>query len=641
MQDRSILEITIKGVIIGICLSVVLAAANAYLGLFAGMTVSASIPAAVISMGLLRFFRQNSILENNIVQTAASAGEALAAGCIFTLPALVIMGSWKGFDYVPVTIIAICGGMLGVLFTIPLRRSLIIESPMQFPEGIAAAKVLDAGQGKGRGLMQILTSSLVGGLFKVASELVGIWPSELSFTASLGRAVTSLGFALSPALVAVGLIVGFNISLLMLAGGLGNWLLAIPISSYLQARPEDTSAAEWAAMIWARQTRYIGVGAMLVGGLWTILKMRSTILRGIRSGLEAYRHGSSRPIQRTDMDIPMAWLLIMIGASVVPLFAMYRWFLGSTYLAGAVAIVTILAGFAFSAVAGYMAGLVGSSNNPISGVTITTIVFCSLFLMGILGRNSQIGPSAAILIGATVCCAAAIAGDNLQDLKTGYLVGATPWRQQLMQMVGTAAGALVIAPVLVLLHKAYGFAGQPTPAPRPLPAPQANVMASVASGIFEGRLPWGFVWIGMLVAVALIIVDAILEAKHSPFRTPVLAVAIGIYLPLTLSVAVFLGGLIGLLVGRAKAKGSRIVLLASGLITGEAIMGIVIAIPMVLLKAKGLGLPLIQLWQQLSPRSVPGLLTWIESHGAWLGLLALTGLCVWAFRQACQTSDQD
>jgi len=640
MQDRPLPEITTKAVILGLTLSVILAAANAYLGLFAGMTVSASIPAAVISMGLLRFFRHNNILENNIVQTAASAGEALAAGCIFTLPALIIIGTWDRFDYVPATIIAICGGMLGVLFTIPLRRSLIVEAPLQFPEGIAAAQVLQAGQGKGHGLRQIVQTAIVGGVYKLASELVGIWPGEVMVTGSLGRAVTAFGISMSPALVAVGLIVGFNISLLMLAGGIGNWLLAIPITSYLQNKPDGMEISQWATELWARQTRYIGVGAMLAGGLWTIIKMRKAILKGISSGFEAYRGRSVGAVERVERDIPMAWILALIGLSIVPLFLMYLWFVHQPWIATAMAVVTILAGFAFSAVAGYMAGLVGSSNNPISGVTITTIVFCSFFLMAIMGRSNSMGPPAAIIIGATVCCAAAIAGDNLQDLKTGHLVRATPWKQQVMQMAGTAAGALVIAPVLVLLHKAYGFAGQPIPTPRPLPAPQANVMASVARGIFEGQLPWVFVCIGMLVAAILILVDTILEARGSAFRTPVLAVAIGIYLPLTLSVGVFLGGLINLLAGASKSKGSRHILFGSGLITGEAITGIAVAIPVVLLKARGIRLPLVQLWQDAAPMRLAGLLEWIQGYGAWLGIVLLAAICIWAFIQARESQDR-
>ena len=290
-----------------------------------------------------------------------------------------------------------------------------------------------------------------------------------------------------------------------------------------------------------------------------------------------------------------------------------------------------------------MAGLVGSSNNPISGVTITTIVFSAFFLMLLIGKGAPIGPAAAIVIGAVVCCAASIAGDNLQDLKTGYIVGATPWKQQVMLAIGTLTGAAVIAPVLTLLQHAYGFAGQATPAARPLPAPQANVMAAVAKGVFQGGLPWTFIFIGMAVAVGLIILNAILERRGSTFRTPVLAVAIGFYLPFAQSVAIFIGGAIATLVKRAltrqratkellEASEQKSVLFASGLITGEALMGIIVAIPVVLMKNRGLELPLTSLWQQKAESWLPSLRAGIETSGPWIGLVVLLLIALWAYR---------
>ena len=649
-QGKSLPEITVKGVILGVVLAMVLAAANAYLGLFAGMTVSATIPAAVIPMGVLRFFKHNNILENNIVQTTASAGEAIAAGCIFTLPALILLGTWKEFDYKWVAIIAGFGGVLGVLFTIPLRRSFIVEGTLQFPEGIATAKVLESGQSKGEGLHQITRAGLAGGLFKVASDLVGLWPSDWVVTRAIGPSVTAFGVTLSPALLAVGLIVGLNIGVLMLLGGLGNWMVAIPIYSYYHPRPEDLSIADWAEKIWKDQTRYIGVGGMLVGGLWTVFKMRKTLLKGVTSGLAAYRsidggQAAVQDVPRTERDLPMKWILILMALSVIPLFFVYQAFVLKVPISLVMAVLMLVAGFAFSAVAGYMAGLVGSSNNPISGVTITTIVFSAFFLMLLIGKGAPIGPAAAIVIGAVVCCAASIAGDNLQDLKTGYIVGATPWKQQVMLAVGTLSGAAVIAPVLTLLQKAYGFAGQAVTSARPLPAPQANVMASVAKGVFQGGLPWTFIGIGMAAAVILIVLDTILERRKSPFRTPVLAVAIGVYLPLSLSVVVFIGGLIARLVKSTLAKRratkeqeeaseQRGVLFASGLITGEALMGIILAIPVVLLKNKGLDLPLTNIWHQRDPSLLPSVLAWIQAYGAWVGLGILLLIALWAYRLA-------
>jgi len=654
LQNKSLPEITIKGVILALILAAILAAANAYLGLFAGMTVSATIPAAVISMGLLRFFRNNNILENNIVQTAASAGEAIAAGCIFTLPALILLGTWTTFDYKWVTIIAGFGGVLGVLFTIPLRRSFIVGSNLQFPEGIATAKVLESGQMGGEGLRQIVHTGLAGGLFKVVGDLVGLWPDKLQVSRAIGSSVTAFGVTLSPALLAVGLIVGLNISILMFLGGATNWLVAIPVYSHFHPMPEGATVAGWAETIWRDQTRYIGVGAMLVGGLWTVFRMRKTLLQGVTSGLRAYRSvdGTGQPtaeVPRTERDIPMKWILVLMALSVVPLFFVYHAFVQKIEVSITMAVLMLIAGFAFSAVAAYMAGLVGSSNNPISGVTITTIVFSAFFLMLLIGKGAPIGPAAAIIIGAVVCCAASIAGDNLQDLKTGYIVGATPWKQQVMLVIGTLTGAAVIAPVLTLLQQAYGFAGQPVPAARPLPAPQANVMASVAKGIFEGGLDWTFIIIGMVGAVGLIVLDTILEKKKSHFRTPVLAVAIGFYLPFAQSVAIFIGGVVAALVKRAfvrqratpellEASEQKSVLFASGLITGEALMGIIVAIPVVLMKNRGLDLPLTSLWKQKAVDWLPSVRTWIEGYGAWIGLVVLLLIALWAYRTSRQTS---
>ena len=466
--------------------------------------------------------------------------------------------------------------------------------------------------------------------------------------------MTAFGVTLSPALLAVGLIVGLNIGILMFLGGAANWLIAIPVYSYFHPKPEDVKdVAEWAQKIWADQTRYIGVGAMLVGGLWTVFKMRKTLLKGVTSGLQAYRSvdggGPVVEVPRTERDIPMKWILILMVLSVVPLFFVYQAFVQKVSVSVTMAVLMLIAGFAFSAVAAYMAGLVGSSNNPISGVTITTIVFSAFFLMLLIGKGAPIGPAAAIVIGAVVCCSASIAGDNLQDLKTGYIVGATPWKQQVMLAIGTLTGAAVIAPVLTLLQHAYGFAGQPTPAARPLPAPQANVMAAVAKGVFQGGLPWTFIFIGMAVAVGLIILNAILERRGSTFRTPVLAVAIGFYLPFSQSVTIFLGGVVATLIRRAltrlradkeslEASEQNTVLFASGLITGEALMGILVAIPVVLMKSRGLELPLTSLWEQKAESWMPSLREGIATGGPWIGLAVLLLIALWAYRASRPTS---
>lgn len=660
LQEKSLPEITIKAVVLGVVLSVVLAAANAYLGLFAGMTVSASIPAAVVSMGVLRFFRRSNILENNIVQTAASAGESLAAGVIFTLPALVIMGFWQEFDYLWVTVIAIFGGLLGTLFTIPLRRSLIVEGKLAFPEGVATAEVLRSGERGGRGILHIALAAVAGGLFKAGAKGVGLWPEVVEAARGVKGSVAYFGSNLSPALLSVGYIVGLNIAVLIFLGGACNWYIAIPIcaaTSQWPVHPEGhqlagqaISAVDFAGQIWSAKTRYLGVGGMLVGGLWTIFRMRKSLVSGIQSGLRAYRameHADSVGIPRTEKDLPMKWILGLIAASVVPLFIVYEVFVRDFSVSLPMAVIMLVAGFIFSAVAGYMAGLVGSSNNPISGVTIATVVLSSLLLVILMGKESMNGPAAAIVIGSVVCCAAAIAGDVMQDLKAGYIVKATPWCQQVMELVGTVAGGLVIAPVLILLYKAYGFKGQADAGPDALAAVQANLMASVSRGVFKGDLPWAYVFMGMGIAAGVILLDLYLESVRSSFRTPVLAVAIGFYLPLELSVPIFAGGLIHHAAklyhnrkntphDRAEESSRSGLLLASGFITGEALMGILLAIPIILLKQIDITLPFIYIDDLLVKMlSLLGIeLPFTLPVGATLGTILLFGVAYWLYGTA-------
>jgi len=599
--SQSLPEITIKAVALGVILAVILAGANAYLGLFAGMTVSASIPAAVISMGVLKLFRRSNILENNIVQTCASAGESLAAGVIFTLPALVLLGRWAQFDYWQTVLIAGFGGVLGVLFTVPLRRALIVEHPLQFPEGIACAEVLETGEKGGAGVKFVAWSAVAAALFKFAQTGLRLIAGTAEGATYLfdRRTIAYFGSNLSPALLGVGYIVGLNIAVLIFIGGALNWLLAIPIIVAATGAPAGMSAADFAAQIWSTQTRYIGVGAMVVGGLWALLRVRKSLVSGVTSGLAAYREmKEGRQRDRLDRDMPMQWVLIAIVVSIIPLYFLYHFLIGRAAISITMAVIMVVGGFLFSAVSGYMTGLVGSSNNPISGVTIATLLFASLILLGLFGRGLEHGPAAAILIAAVVACAAAIAGDNLHDLKAGYLVGATPWKQQVMLIVGTLVSALVMAPVLNLLLKAYGI-GPVTPEhPQSLTAPQATLMQSVAEGVFRGGLPWDMVLIGMGVAVAIILFDLALERRESSFRVPVLAVAIGIYLPFELSVPILLGGMVAWFVQRAQRRrewGSgeaaeearkeieqRGMLISSGLITGEALVGIAMAIPIVI-----------------------------------------------------------
>lgn len=601
--DRNLPEITIKAVLLGIGLSIALAGANAYLGLLAGMTVSASIPAAVISMAALRLFRQSNILENNIVQTAASAGESLAAGVIFTFPALILLGVWTDFNYWQTTIIAALGGLIGVLFTIPLRRALVVEHPLTFPEGVATAEVLKAGDAGGGGIRNLATGSVLGACFKLGESGLRLWTQALEGAWRTGSSLVYLGSNLLPSLVAVGYIVGFNIAVLVFLGGALNWFVAIPIAAATHPWPAETSALDFAYDLWSTQTRYLGVGAMLVGGLWALIRIGRSLVFAIMSGFQAYgaaRRGGPAP-ERTDRDTPMQWVLVLVVVSALPLFLVFDHFIQRSEVAAFMTVVMLVAGFLFSAVASYMAGLVGSSNNPISGVTIATLLTSALLLAALLGPDASAGPGAAILIGAVVCCAAAIGGDNMQDLKAGYLLGATPARQQIMQAVGVVAAAFVVAPILSLLLHAYGIVTPVSPDREALAAPQATLMASVSRGVFEQNLPWTLVGIGMLVAIGVILLDCWLEYRGMEFRTPVLAVAVGIYLPLELATAMLVGGLIAWAARRAHARAwathsgearkrlaaghtaalKRGLLLAAGLITGEALVGILLAIPIV------------------------------------------------------------
>ena len=628
-------QLTLRAIVLSIVLAVILAAANTYLGLFAGLTISSSIPAAVISMAVLRVLGGGHILENNIVQTGASAAASIAAGVIFTIPALVILGYWSDFRYSWVLAIAGLGGILGVLFSVPLRRALIIEQNLKFPEGKCAAEVLKAGDDPTHGVKLLAGSAVLGGVVKLLAESgARLIPDAAAAAAYVGRGIAYTGTSISPALLGVGYIVGLNIGIVVVGGGLISWNVAVPVYSAffldgnaeLAARVSGVSADAAANAIWGAQIRYLGVGAMLIGGLWTLVSLRKSILSGVRSGLAATRAGTARVLDHREQDLPMKPVLIAIVLFALPLLFLYQVIVSSFAVSVPMTIIMIVAGFLFCSVSAYMAGVIGSSNNPVSGITIATILFASLVLILLVGRDYALGPVAAIMIGAVVCCAAAVAGDNLQDLKAGQIVGATPWRQQVMLAIGAVSCAVVMAPVLNLLENAYGI-GVPTAAhPNPLlKAPQATLMASVARGLFGGALPWGMVWVGVAIGAAIIVLDEILKARGARHRAPVLAAAIGIYLPLELTVPIFLGGLLTHLVERKAGVRSndadalerlhrRGVLFSAGLITGEALMGIVIAIPIVVSRrADVLSLP-----ETLQP----------GRWGQWLGL-AIVAFTMW------------
>ncbi len=615
-------QLTVKAIVTGVLLSIILSWANAYIGLFAGLTVSASIPAAVLSMAVLGMFKRSNILEHNIVQTAASAGESLAAGVIFTLPALLILNYWDVFEYWWVSVIAGVGGLLGVMYTVPLRHSLIVSENLAFPEGQATAQVLKAGQERTGEVRFLALGAGLGALLKLCETGFKLWEGTAQAAGRIaGDSIAYIGSNLSPALIGVGYIVGINIAILVMLGGMFSWNVALPLfgAFYLENYPDLAAsvagmpAAEAAAEIWGTQIRYLGVGAMIVGGLWAIVSLRGTLVEAFRRGFGG--SGAAPTLAEKDRDTPMRFVLMGVGLMAILMWIIYYNVVDSVGISLAMTILMAVTGFLFSAVAAYMAGLVGSSNNPISGVTIATILLCSLLMLWLVGSGDASAPAAVIMIGAVVCCAAAIGGDNMQDLKAGRIVGSTPYKQQFMQVIGVVSATFFLAPVLNLMLEAYGIGPATPERPDSLLAPQATLMASVAKGVLGGELPWNMIGIGAGLGVVIIVCDELLKARKANFRMPVLAVAVGIYLPVELAVPIFVGGLLSFLAKRARGGASARAgsLLAAGLITGEALVGIGIAVPIVLSGDKdvlNLGI----------------------SAGTWLGILAVAVVAVLLYR---------
>jgi putative OPT family oligopeptide transporter len=610
------LELSWRALGLGALLSALLAAANAYLGLFAGMTISGSIPAAVVSMVVLRAVR-GTLLENNIVQTSASAGESLAAGAIFTLPAFLFIGAWQEFDYLETVALLLAGGVLGTIFTIPLRRTLIEGSNLPFPEGAATARVLLAGH-SGQGAKTLGLAAFLGAGLKLGESLVGVFASSATLALRLGAKPFVLSLSLSPALAAVGAIVGVFPSLLVALGGLFNWLLVIPFVADPTSPLGDGS---WAA--WSQKARFLGVGAMAVGGLLSTFEMRTQIREAFRTLTSAGGSNAGLDLSRRSI----VWLGVLAWGLIG---AVGFWTLGSALSAGVVATLAVGAAFLFSAVAAYMAGLVGSSNNPVSGITLATLLVVCTVLLGLGFRSSSPnGPAAALVVAGAICTALAIAGDTIQDLKAGHVLGALPKNQQIGQLVGVLAAALVLGPVLSLLLEAYGFGAVTPEHPAPLRAPQATLMAAVVRGFFGGDLPWGFVLPGAGLALGLYAVNRFRRAQRRR-EFPILAVAIGLYLPVEVSLTIFLGALAAhawrqvaggagapssfspSLSGLDEAEARReqaITLLGAGFISGEALAGLASAALLV----SGMGVPWIQL----------GALKELLGLGALLGVLGM------------------
>jgi len=576
-------EITLRVVVLGLLLAVVMGAANVYVGLRAGMTVSASIPAAVMAMLLFKMlFKDSSILEANQVQTCASAGESLAAGIIFTMPAMILIGFWDSFDFWSVTIIALTGGLLGILFMIPMRKVFILNNPeLAYPEGVACAAVLRAGEEEGEDGEQsgaaknLMLGGMLGAGVALGAKLFGVFTATLEAATVLSSRIFYFGGDLSPMLLAIGFIVRLNVAILIFAGGVISWIVAIPL---LGSGDQFPSAIDGAYELWSTQIRYVGVGAMVLGGFASLYSVRYGLVAAIN---ELRNNLSSGNMMKPDLerDIP-TWAIISltIGCVCVLAYVNYRFTsgIGITVLATAVMLVM---GFFFTAVASYIVGLVGNSNSPVSGMTITAVLVAGgmLWLFNYSGMEAMV---ATLGIAAIVCCVAATSGDVCNDLKTGAMLGAAPFRQQIMQIAGVFVAAFVMSPVLNLLHNNIegGIGG------RELSAPQASLFASLARGFSgEGQLPWDMIGYGVLVGIVILIIDWYLKSTGKKFRAHLMPIAVGMYLPFGLATPILIGGLIahfhtrGIPEARHDKVLHRGILFSSGVIAGEALMSVGLA----------------------------------------------------------------
>ncbi|MDQ6826613.1 MAG: oligopeptide transporter, OPT family [Candidatus Eremiobacteraeota bacterium] len=599
-RDR--VELTVRGLILGAAITLVFTAANVYLGLKVGLTFASSIPAAVISMAVLRAFKTSTIYENNIVQTVASAAGTLSS-IIFVLPGLVMIGWWTGFPYWESFGICAVGGILGVMYSVPLRRALVTNSDLPYPEGVAAAEVLRVGAAAGSaenkaGLVALLLGSVTSAVF---AAVIGmrVFAGEVAAFFRVGSGATGFGISLSLALIGAGQLIGLAVGLAILSGLIISWGFATPIISALQPLPGAT--ADVATATWAHKVRFIGAGTIGIAAIWTLIMLARPVWGGVRSALAVTRRLSADQAELpiTERDIPIRQVGLISVLCLIPLAILLGAFLSGGVLStlimpliiGAVLYV-VIAGFFVAAACGYMAGLIGSSNSPVSGLAILTVIGASLSLLVIVRttnpNTAQALVAYALLVTAVVLCVATISNDNLQDLKTGQLVNATPSKQQWALVVGVIMGALVIPPILDLLSHAYGFAGAPNVHARPgsqaLPAPQATLISALAVGVIKGHIDWGLIGIGVMIGIVIIGIDETLRRTVPGWKLPPLAVGLGIYLPATTTAPVVLGAIIGWAYNRwvknspnAEAAKRLSVLLASGLIVGESLFGVFLA----------------------------------------------------------------
>ena len=610
--DKVLPEFTVTSVILGMILAVIFGGANAYLGLRVGMTVSASIPAAVISMGVIRvIMKKDSILENNMVQTIGSAGESLAAGAIFTIPAIFIWASEKGSgistpSFVSIALIALCGGILGVLFMVPLRTALIVEEhgTLPYPEGTACAEVLLAGEEGGSKSKVVFAGLGIAAVYKFIADGLKLFPSEVDFSMQ-GEYTTAVGMDVLPALAGVGYIFGVKISSYLFAGGVLSYLVLIPAIAYFGGESaskvvDDAGKAIAfnqlsASQIWSNYTRYIGAGAVAAGGLISLIKTFPTMIRTFKHAIKGF--GKKGDSQLTEQDISMK---LVLGGSLV--IAVLIWLLPEIPVSFLGALIVVVFGFFFATVSSRMVGIVGSSNNPVSGMAIATLIVTT-FILKATGNTGATGMVSAISIGTVICIVAAMAGDTSQDLKTGYIVGATPRLQQIGELIGAIVSAFAIGGVMYLLNSAWGFGSEQ------IPAPQATLMKMVVEGVMGGTLPWVLIFMGVFIAIVVEVLGI-----------PVLAFSIGLYLPIYLSTPIMVGGVIKWFIDNKrkyandeerKDASDRGILYAAGMIAGEGIVGIILAI-----------LAVVNVADKLNLSSLYGESGAFQTVGNWVGLIA-------------------
>lgn len=584
--EKSLPEFTATSVILGILLAVLFGGANAYLGLRVGMTVSASIPAAVISMGVIRvILKKDSVLENNMVQTIGSAGESVAAGAIFTMPALFLWASEWGTSapsLVEIAIIAAIGGSLGVLFMVPLRKALIVQEHgvLPYPEGQACAEVLLAGEEGGEKAGIVFKGLGLAAAYKFVTDGLKLFPSEVHYEIPAYKG-SGVGIDVLPALLGVGYICGTKISSYLFAGGVLGWFVLMPLivlfGQNVTLFPASVSVAELYAAggssaIWSNYIKYIGAGAVAAGGVISLIKSLPLIVRTFRDAMKGYGKGNAGSDLRTDKDLPMKAIILGVVA-----LALLIWLIPIVPVNLFSAILIVIFGFFFATVSSRMVGLIGSSNNPVSGMTIATLLVTAMILKA-TGQVGQAGMTAAIAIGSVICITAAIAGDTSQDLKTGYIVGATPWRQQIGELIGVVASAVAIGAILYLLNAAWGYGSTE------LPAPQATLMKMIVEGVMGGNLPWTLVFAGAFIGIVVEVLGI-----------PVLPFAVGLYLPIHLSTPMMIGGLVRLFLEKKKGMDEKAkkdmldngVLYCSGLIAGEGLVGILLAVFAIIPMADG------------------------------------------------------